>query len=934
MHVRGSPKKQKGVLLLLVVALLSVLAIAIFTAFLIGALESRLLQSNESQSRQKAAESALIQFLAREGRLPCPADGSLGGQNDNSGIETTCSTASPGASYQAAGILPWRTLGISEADVTNQHSDYFSYRVFSGPSGFTRTDGLDMSACDTDNSPTPTDQSVATVDCENTNYNNTAEQFILGKGLSVVKADNTTTTGVAYVIVDHGQNRRGAWNRTGGQIASTLSSRPEEVANAAAITAADYTGTFYAKALAIETDETSTSYVDDVLSYRTAFELAQATGRYARNWPDNYLSASTTSGINTASSDPASPHFVGTFNSAVADRDFGVSTSSGEVTVSFGQASSTYAGCLWFPVPLSLYDGTNSKTLRMNMEFALRDRSNDSVPGFAVGFIPNTSPSGPPSNDLCGLTQISRTGTGSIGSTSLTVDSTVGVFVNQRVTGSGMGSASNPTLVTSVSSTSLTLSANNTAAVSGTITFSPSSVSKTASGSTGNDYIVVTDLTGIKLNSLVTGTGIATGARVMTASGSTVKLTRRNTNAVSGSVTFSGPSVSKSASGSSGSNTISVSSAYGLSTGMVVSGTGISSGATLTDISSATVGLSKALTSGGSRTVAFRPSTLTDIARDLGWAGGVLANEYSDRFAFEVDTLRNSDMSDPNPERTHLSADFTGVNHDDTIAASCASAASGAGCDKHPTSSSFLVNGSSSYHIIRIELHPDKYCIGPTGTGVAGGDTVVVSSINGLVVGMNVVGPGLGALAKIKSIDTPTLTVTLTTPNVEAFTSQALTFYADSFSQTSSGSSGSTTLTVADSSVMEVGMRVYGTGIGSDAEIASIVNGTSVTLSSAHTAAVSGSVKFSGRRVVAKAWVLSEAGCSADSTTCLAMKNVDVDFSASLATNNEALQIARCISTPTTRSAYESLFFGISTANRGTSGATGDNSYFRRIFSN
>lgn len=471
------------------VALLSVLAIAVFTAFLIGALESRLLRSSESQSRQKAAESALIQFLVREGRLPCPADGSLGSENANSGIETACSTASPGTSYQVAGILPWRTLGLSEADVTNQHSDYFSYRVFSGPSGFTRTNGLDMSACDTDNSPTPTDQSVAMVDRENTNYNNTTEQFILGKGLSVVGADNTTTTGVAHVIVDHGQNRRGAWNRTGGQAASTLSSRPEEVANAAAITAADYTGTFYAKALAIETDETSTSYVDDVLSYRTAFEIAQAAGRYARNWPDKDLDTSTTSGLNTASSDPTSPHFVGTFDSYRADRDFGATTSSGELTISFGQASSTYAGCLWFPVPLSLYDGTNAKTLRMNMEFALRDRSNDLVPGFTVGFIPNTSPSGPPSNDLCGATQISRTGTGSSGSSSITLDSTVGVFVGQRITGSGL---QNPTLITSVSPTSLTLSANNTAAVSGTITFSPSSVTKTASGTAGNDYIVVT----------------------------------------------------------------------------------------------------------------------------------------------------------------------------------------------------------------------------------------------------------------------------------------------------------------------------------------------------------------------------------------------------------------------------------------------------------
>ena len=935
MPIRHGLRHQHGALLLGAVLILFAAVAVLFITFLINTLQSRLEKTAGSATRLHLSEKALIEFVAREGRLPCPADGSLLLGDANRGIEQSCTFLVPDVSYQSIGILPWRTLGLDEAAVINAYGDYFSYRVFSGPTGFTRTNGADMSHCDTDNTPIPTDPFAAATDCESVNHNNTSDQFILNKGLTVVRPDNSSATDVAFVVIDHGPNRRGARNPSGSVVASTLVGRPEEVANTAGIAAADYRGTFYSRAPAIGSDESAAGYFDDVLHYRSIVEVARLAGRYARNWPDTYFGGNP----NTPSTDPTAPKFVGTSNPELAGRDFVPGGSGVDASLSFGAGSGNYAACLWYPVPIPLFDGTNSRTFRMALEFGMDEDTDDFAAGFTAGFLSATAASGPPTNDLCGNTLLSRIGTGFAGTNTLALDSTVGVFVGQRITGDGIPDT---TLITAVSQTPLTLSLNNTGPVSGTVTFSPTPVTKTGSGTAGSNYITVSNLTGIRTNSLVTGTGVAAGARVMTAAGATLRLTRPNTGSVSGNVTFSGPTVSITATGSSGFNIINIASPYGIENGMVVTGTGIAPGAVVSSIQGGTVTLDRNLTNNGpygtgTRTVRARPIDLADIRRDLGWAGGVLGSGYPDRFAVEIDPGYHPSAFDPST--THLAADYQGITHNDAAAASCAAAASGAACDQHPSSGSFLVNDISTFHNLRIELIPDQHCLSTTGTGNLGADTVTVLSTAGLLVGMNVVGPGIGANAKIKTIDVPTLTLTLTTPHVEAFASKPLTLFGDSLTQTSSGALGSTSLTVADSTVLAVGMRLSGTGIAPGAGIVSIDSGTSVTVSAPHSpTAVSGAVTFKGRgpnvRVVAKAWVLSNAGCTADASTCLAMKNVDNDFSVSLATNAEALQIAQCMPVPTIQSAYESLYFGLTTANRDIYGVGVTNFVVRRLFTN
>jgi hypothetical protein len=78
-------------------------------------------------------------------------------------------------------------------------------------------------------------------------------------------------------------------------------------------------------------------------------------------------------------------------------------------------------------------------------------------------------------------------------------------------------------------------------------TIASNSASTTATGSSGASTIAVTSATGILRNQLVTGTGIGTGATVVSIVGTTVTLSVVNSGAVSGSIGFSGSTVTMSA---------------------------------------------------------------------------------------------------------------------------------------------------------------------------------------------------------------------------------------------------------------------------------------------------------------------------------------------------------------------------------------------------
>lgn len=220
---------------------------------------------------------ALVAFVATNGYLPCPADGAaVTGLSEPTSAATNCTHDN--------GIVPWTTLGLSEANGLDAYGNRLSYRVYDGTTGFTQTSGASMANCDTERAALANPYTGATtpsLTCK-TDHNTSPTQFSLTtKGLSVNNA-GTTVPNVAFVIVSHGKNALGAYNRQG--VRQTLPN--------AASTEYGHTqgaGPFVVKAASTtELQSTDVAYYDDVSLYLTFSELTKLAKVEARNWPDTF----------------------------------------------------------------------------------------------------------------------------------------------------------------------------------------------------------------------------------------------------------------------------------------------------------------------------------------------------------------------------------------------------------------------------------------------------------------------------------------------------------------------------------------------------------------------------------------------------------------------------------------------------------------------
>src|SRR5205814_8666540 len=75
---------------------------------------------NDTQKQLDVIREALLGFAVANGRLPCPANQALANTAATAGTEVRAA----GACTNAEGVLPWATLGISEADAWQRRVTY------------------------------------------------------------------------------------------------------------------------------------------------------------------------------------------------------------------------------------------------------------------------------------------------------------------------------------------------------------------------------------------------------------------------------------------------------------------------------------------------------------------------------------------------------------------------------------------------------------------------------------------------------------------------------------------------------------------------------------------------------------------------------------------------------------------------------------------
>ncbi len=254
-------------------------------------------QRSTIRTQLETIDTALANFVTQYKRLPCPANGAIASDSIGAGQETLSAGPPPATlppkgtcdpNNQLNGVVPWITLGLSEADITDPWGARISYRVdpaLAAGSPFPAL--MDMSNCDPSSSvpasPFPAISACKTPvpSCTNTSGCTSPTEFLFNKGLDVWDGVNGATgwsvrqnnrgagTGAAYVLISHGVSGTAAYNAKGllqpGSIAAGANEIPNRN-NSPLILPATLASTYRDAAM---DDRVSTTHFDDYLSHPT-----------------------------------------------------------------------------------------------------------------------------------------------------------------------------------------------------------------------------------------------------------------------------------------------------------------------------------------------------------------------------------------------------------------------------------------------------------------------------------------------------------------------------------------------------------------------------------------------------------------------------------------------------------------------------------------
>lgn len=227
----------------------------------------------ETRSRLETLEGAITRFVMTHQRLPCPADGSLAPGDANQGLEL----AAGGACTPAAltnGVVPWRTLAVSQETVMDAWGSLISYRVWGGAgvaNPLTLAPGMDMSPLDPANGTAVLVwlQTRGFRACDGNAPNCPAAEEL---------ARQIDGNGVAYFLISHGANKFGGYTPS-GTLAPVNGSGPgarENInRNGQPLRTGPLPNDFYVDA---DYNEDPANYYDDIVLRPTVIKVAQDAG--------------------------------------------------------------------------------------------------------------------------------------------------------------------------------------------------------------------------------------------------------------------------------------------------------------------------------------------------------------------------------------------------------------------------------------------------------------------------------------------------------------------------------------------------------------------------------------------------------------------------------------------------------------------------------
>lgn len=269
-------KRQRGISGAFVIVAFVVVGLAILFAMRLSGTQVSAGQDAANDEKMRRVSAALVSYASANGRLPCPALGIDAQGNAAPNAATATCTA-------GAEVVPWRTLGLRRDDALDGWGRKIAYRVYTGATGLTQANGVNATDCSTTAGvPVAGVDSTLTAGYQcNALHNNTYAQFLAGKGFTV-NDQGSNRTGVAYVLVSHGETGYGAYGAEAN--AATARQMPTAGGNEAAN--AGTTPPFFVRAhSAPGLAPSDANHFDDVVVYRTLDEVVKASKLVARAWP-------------------------------------------------------------------------------------------------------------------------------------------------------------------------------------------------------------------------------------------------------------------------------------------------------------------------------------------------------------------------------------------------------------------------------------------------------------------------------------------------------------------------------------------------------------------------------------------------------------------------------------------------------------------------
>src|SRR5438552_8161033 len=240
--------QSKGFSLVELAVALAIIALLIAGALIPLSTQMDVRNVADTRRSMESMREAIIGFAQANGRLPCPADGTVAaGGTDASGrpagaeqlTPPTLPPPSTAACTNSFGVIPWTTLGVPETDGWGRRFSYWVSPIFA--------DGIGLA---TFNNSFPAAQNPL---CNAPVPAPTQSSFALcSQGSFTVNTRNESThaataIGLALpaVIISHGKNGAGAYTPAGATLAAPTGA--DELANATHTGAPGRGTTFYSR---------------------------------------------------------------------------------------------------------------------------------------------------------------------------------------------------------------------------------------------------------------------------------------------------------------------------------------------------------------------------------------------------------------------------------------------------------------------------------------------------------------------------------------------------------------------------------------------------------------------------------------------------------------------------------------------------------------